>query len=96
MTEFLPLFVSTKLVDADIATNDARSDNEQIRGLEEWVMLRRPGTSDKSLLPLLKTLLAFGPDQARQARERLTAKHRQLAGWSLRKTGVTIFAEHLR
>ncbi len=70
-TDYVPSFLTKKLVDNDVAVNQARPENQRITDLQEWVMQRRQGTSDKTLLPLLKTLLAYGPTQAQQARQRL-------------------------
>jgi hypothetical protein len=60
-------------VDAEVDANEARADgdDEKIAGLKDWVTKQRRGTSNKTLLPLLKALVAYGPIQAREARQRL-------------------------
>jgi len=74
-TARLPDFVAKKLVDDVLARNASRVPSERIGRLDEWVSARRQspvGAMDnKALLPIVRDLLAYGPREARAAREAL-------------------------
>jgi hypothetical protein len=63
-TEAIPSLVSKLLVNHLVASS-------KIKCLANWVKEQRKTTSDGTLLPVIRTLVAYGPSQAKAARERL-------------------------